>query len=213
MYVGATTTQGIVALGEKLPIKTEFIVRAPISVDNVTISFAGVDSTFGGKIEPYKKYPFNRSITASAPITQPYWIQEAKATGHFNVSNQQKIGQAKVDQAFTVKAVFHIQGEEFSVEKPVQELIIDPVKGEILQPIAISPKTVFNLSSTVVLLPKGSKSTKTTQISITALAPLKPGKIEVKSGATVLANITLNDGMKAGEKREWPISFSEASLQ
>jgi hypothetical protein len=35
----------------------------------------------------------------------------------------------------------------------------------------------------------------------------------VKSGATVLANITLNDGLKAGEKREWPISFSEASLQ
>ena len=213
MYVGATTSQGIVALGEKLPIKTEFIVRAPISVDNVTISFAGVDSTFGGTIEPYKKYPFNRSITASAPITQPYWVQEAKAIGHFNVSNQQKIGQAKVDQAFTVKAVFHIHGEEFSVEKPVQELIIDPVKGEILQPIAISPKTVFNLSSTVVLLPKGSKSTKTTQISITALAPLKPGKIEVKSGARVLANIILSDGMKAGEKREWPISFSEASVQ
>jgi hypothetical protein len=128
------------------------------------------------------------------------------------VSDQQKIGQAKVDPAYTAKAVFHILNEEFSVEKPVQELIIDPVKGEILQPIAVTPKTVFSLSSNAILLPKGSKATKTTQLSITALAALKPGKIEVKSGARVLANIALKDGMKAGEKREWPISFDEASL-
>ena len=212
VYLGATTSQGMVAIGEKLPIKTEFIVRAPIRVENVKISFAGMDSTIKGTVEPYKKYPFNRSITASAPITQPYWIQEAKATGHFNVSDQQKIGQAKVDPAYSAKATFLIQGEEFSLEKPVQELIIDPVKGEIFQPIAVTPKTVFSLSSNVVLLPKGSKVTKTTNLSITALAAIKPGKIEVKSGASVLANIPLKDGMKAGEKREWPISFTEASV-
>lgn len=212
VYLGATTSQGIVAIGEKLPIKTEFIVRAPIRVENVKIAFAGMDSTIKGTVEPYKKYSFNRSITASAPITQPYWIQEAKATGHFNVSDQQKIGQAKVDPAYSAKATFMIQGEEFSLEKPVQELIIDPVKGEILQPIAVTPKTVFSLSSNVVLLPKGSKITKTTNLSITALAALKSGKIEVKSGASVLANIPLKDGMKAGEKREWPISFTEASV-
>ena len=210
IYLGATTSQGIVAVGEKLPIKTEFIVRAPIQVEKVQISFAGMDSTIHGTLEPYKKYPFHRVITASAPITQPYWIQEAKTTGHFNVSDQQKIGQAKVDPAYTAKATFLIQGEVFSLEKPVQELIIDPVKGEILQPISVTPKTVFRLSSNVVLLPKGSKTTKTIQLSITALAALKPGRMEVKSGASVLANITLKDGMKAGEKREWPVSFNEA---
>ncbi|MHA8089239.1 PIG-L family deacetylase [Aquirufa antheringensis] len=210
IYLGATTSQGIVAVGEKLPIKTEFIVRAPIQVEKVQISFAGMDSTIHGTLEPYKKYPFHRVITASAPITQPYWIQEAKATGHFNVSDQQKIGQAKVDPAYTAKATFLIQGEVFSLEKPVQELIIDPVKGEILQPITVTPKTVFRLSSNVVLLPKGSKTTKTIQLSITALAALKPGRMEVKSGASVLANISLKEGMKAGEKREWPVSFNEA---
>ena len=210
IYLGATTSQGIVAIGEKLPIKTEFIVRAPIQVEKVQISFARMNSTIHGTLEPYKKYPFHRVITASAPITQPYWIQEAKTTGHFNVSDQQKIGQAKVDPAYTAKATFLIQGEEFSLEKPVQELIIDPVKGEILQPISVTPKTVFRLSSNVVLLPKGSKTTKTIQLSITALAALKPGRMEVKSGASVLANITLKDGMKAGEKREWPVSFNEA---
>lgn len=213
IYFGATTTQGMVALGEKLPIKTEFIVRSPIPVENVKISFAGIDSSFAGKIETYKKYVFVRSITASAPISQPYWIKEEKAKGHFNVSDQQKIGQAKVDPAYLAKASFFIQGEEFELEKPVQELIVDPVKGEILQPIAVTPKTVFHLSSNVVLVPKGSKATKTIQISITALAPIKPGRIEVKSGTGVLTNIPLPDGMKAGEKHEWPISFSEDSLQ
>ncbi|MEN9297102.1 MAG: hypothetical protein RJA42_1371 [Bacteroidota bacterium] len=213
IYLGATTTQGIIAMGEKLNIKTEFIVRAPISVENVTVYFAGQDTTFNGKIQPYKKYPLQRSILASAFITQPYWIQETKSTGHFNVSNQQKIGQAKVDPAYTAKATFSIQGEEFSIERPVQELIIDPVKGEILQPITISPKTVFSLSSNVVLLPRGSKTTKSIQIAITALAALKPGKIEVKTGATSLSTIDLKEGMKAGEKREWPISFTEANLK
>ena len=213
IYLGATTTQGIIATGEKLNIKTEFIVRAPISVENVSVSFAGQDTTFAGKLQPYKKYPLQRSITASAAITQPYWIQQAKSTGHFNVSDQQKIGQARVDPANIASAKFTIQGEEFKVEKPVQELIVDPVKGEILQPITISPKTVFTLSSNVVLLPKGSKATKTIQIAITAMAALKPGTIDVKSGGTSVALILLKEGMKAGEKREWPISFSEASLK
>ena len=213
IYLGATTTQGIIATGEKLNIKTEFIVRAPISVENVAVSFAGQDTTFVGKIQPYKKYPLQRSILASAFITQPYWIQETKSTGHFNVADQQKIGQAKVDAAYTAKATFSIQGEEFNIERPVQELIIDPVKGEILQPITISPKTVFSLSSNVVLLPRGSKTTKSIQIAITALAALKPGKIEVKTGATSLSTIDLKEGMKAGEKREWPISFTEANLK
>jgi len=213
IYLGATTTQGIIATGEKLNIKTEFIVRAPISVENVAVSFAGQDTTFAGKIQPYKKYPLQRNISASTSITQPYWIQETKSTGHFNVSDQQKIGQAKVDPTYTAKATFSIQGEEFSVERPVQELIIDPVKGEILQPITISPKTVFNLSSNVVLLPRGSKATKTIQIAITAMAALKPGKIDVKSGESTLTTIDLKDGMKAGEKHEWPISFSESNLK
>lgn len=212
IYLGATTSQAMVAIGEKLPIRTEFIVRAPINVENVQISFAGMDSTIKGTLEPYKKYPFNRSITASAPITQPFWIQEAKATGHFNVSAQEKIGQAKVDPAYTAKATFIIQGEAFSLEKPVQELIIDPVKGEILQPITVTPKTVFSLTSNVVLLPKGSKETKTTKLSITALASIKPGKMELKSGEKILANIPLLEGMKAGEKREWSISIHEASI-
>ena len=213
IYLGATTTQGIIATGEKLNIKTEFILRSPISVENVAVSFAGQDTTFGGKIQPYKKYPLQRSILASASITQPYWIQETKSTGHFNVSDQQKIGQAKVDPAYTAKANFSIQGEEFSVERPVQELIIDPVKGEILQPITISPKTVFSLSSNIVLLPRGSKSAKSIQIAITAQAALKPGKIEVKTGGTSLSTIDLKEGMKAGEKREWPIYFTEANLK
>jgi LmbE family N-acetylglucosaminyl deacetylase len=213
IYLGATTNQGVIATDDKLAIKTEFIVRAPISVENVAVSFAGQDTTFTGKIQPYKKYPLQRSILASTSITQPYWIQETKSTGHFNVSDQQKIGQAKVDPAYTATAKFHIQGEEFSVERPVQELIIDPVKGEILQPITISPKTVFNLSSNVVLLPRGSKATKTIQIAITAMAALKPGKIEVKSGESSLTTIDLKDGMKAGEKREWPISVSESNLK
>lgn len=213
IYLGATTTQGIIATGEKLNIKTEFIVRAPISVEDVAVSFGGQDTTFTGKIQPYKKYPLQRTITVSAAITQPYWIQQTKATGHFNVSDQQKIGQAKVDPAYTAKAIFHIQGEEFSVERPVQELIIDPVKGEILSPITISPKTVFSLSSNVVLLPKGSKATKTIQIAITAMSALKPGAIDVKTNGTSIALIPLKEGMKAGEKREWPISFTEASLK
>ena len=213
IYLGATTTKGMIATGEKLPIKTEFIVRSPISVENVVVSFAGQDTTFAGKIQPYKKYPLQRSITASAAITQPYWIQQTKATGHFNVDNQQKIGQARVDPAYVASAKFTIQGEEFSMEKPVQELIIDPVKGEIQQPITISPKTVFSLSSNVVLLPKGSKATKNIQIAITAMAALKPGKIEVKSGESSFTTIVLKEGMKSGEKREWPISFTETSLK
>jgi excinuclease UvrABC ATPase subunit len=120
IHLNATTNTGIIAQGDSVKIKTEFIARAPIQIKNLHISLAEKDSLLAASIQSYKKYGFTRSIVANQAISQPYWFKKTKAIGHFEVDDQQKIGQSFVDPAILVKAEFSIDGSLFSMEKSVE---------------------------------------------------------------------------------------------
>jgi hypothetical protein len=119
-----------------------------------------------------------------------------------------------VDPAEVSRASFQINGETFILEKAVQELIIDPVKGELNQPIAITPKTTFSLVPNILLFPTGSKVKKQTQIVVTALSNLAAGNVRVVSkDAKEWAVFEMKNGIKKGEQISIPISLSESELK
>ncbi len=210
IHLNATTNTGIIAQGDSVKIKTEFIARAPIQIKNLHISLAEKDSLLAASIQSYKKYGFTRSIVANQAISQPYWFKKTKAIGHFEVDDQQKIGQSFVDPAILVKAEFSIDGSLFSMEKSVEEMIVDPVKGEIYQPIAISPKTIFQVGAPFVLLPQKSNLKKSIPLTITALSKLSAGSVEVRNQEnTSLGKFDLGKGLKKGEKKTIELLFAE----
>ena len=60
--------------------------------------------------------------------------------GTFDVRDQLLIGKAENDPVYEVKFTVNINGEDFIIRRPVQYRVIDPVKGDTYQPIAILPK-------------------------------------------------------------------------
>jgi hypothetical protein len=211
--LNAYSNAGVVARGDSIKVKAEFIVRTPIEVSQLKVTLGDQDSTWAGKIGTSKKQILSKTLIVGNEITQPYWIRKPKEIGRFNVDDPLKIGQANPDPAILAKATFQIEGEEFQIEKPIQEMIVDPVKGEIYQPISISPKSVFSLNSNVLLMPNGSKSKKNIEITINALGKIAPGTVKIQTNnQSTLLNIPLAKGLKKGEKLTYNITFDETKF-
>lgn len=84
------------------------------------------------------------------------------------------------------------------------------MKGEIYQPIAISPKSIFQVGAQVVLLPTKSNQKKSIPLTITALSKLSPGSVEVRNQENVsLGKFDLGKGLKKGEKKTVELAFAE----
>jgi len=105
------------------------------------ISLDGFDSTFDQALAKNRNFNFSKTffVPDSKPLTQPYWLINKMEEGHFNVTDQQKIGQADVDPAFTATVVVNIEGKDFGFEESVKYKFTDPVRGEVYQPLVILP--------------------------------------------------------------------------
>ena len=78
--------------------------------------------------------------------------------GYFNVSDQQKIGQADVDPSYTVNITLNIEGQDFNFSKPVKYKFTDPVKGEVYEPLSIIPPYSLKINPELIFLPEILKS-------------------------------------------------------
>ncbi len=90
-------------------------------------------------------------VPANKPVTQPYWLQNKMEEGYFNVSDQQKIGQADIDPAYIAQIRINIEGLDLEFNKPVKYKFTDPVKGETYWPLAVIPPYGLHLSTDLVI--------------------------------------------------------------
>ena len=213
IHLAATTTQGTIARGDSLVLKSEFILRSELVITDVKLNVGTRDTTFAGPGKAYQKMQWSTKIPVNQPITQPYWLAEQKAVGHYVVKDVQKIGQADTDPSFILRASFMLGGQEISMLCSVQELLVDPVKGEYKQPLTVTPRSVFAINHQVLLLPIGSNATKSTDISVLAMGNIGKGKLNIQTKeGKVLGTIALEKGMKKGEKRDLNIVFKESDF-
>jgi hypothetical protein len=210
IHFAGNTNRGTVAQGDPLGIKMEFIVRSPIHVGNLRVSVGENDTLFKANIIPYTRMNWSSNQIVRQSITQPYWLVHTKETGHFVVKDQSKIGQAAPDPAIYVQAQFTIEGEQIQVNRPVQELVVDPVKGEYYQPITVTPRSVFQINHPNILLPKGSGESKSLEVQIKAIGKIEAGRVRVinQVGET-LGTLALDKGIEAGTSQNLAFTLRE----
>ncbi len=210
IHFAGNTNRGTVAQGDLLNIKTEFIVRSPVHVGSLRISVGEKDTLIKDPVIPYARMNWTSNQIVRQAITQPYWLVNTKETGHFVVKDQTKIGQAAPDPALFVHAQFTVEGEQIQVSRPVQELVVDPVKGEYFQPITITPRSTFQINHPNILLPKGSGVNKTAEISIKAIGKIAPGQVKlINQEGLTLATLELPKGLEAGSTQNLTFGIRE----
>ena len=142
LYVEATSSQSQVVQGGSLNINFNLIKREDVDASLKKITIANFDSAFTTPLATNLNFNIDKTIPVAddKKISQPYWLVYPLKGGAFDVRDQTLIGKAWNDPSFEATFIVNIDGEDFTIRRPVQYRYIDPVKGDTYQPIPVLPK-------------------------------------------------------------------------
>ena len=151
-------------------VKTQLFVNkgSNATVKLTKLQLLSFDTSMNYELSSNKNYSISKSFTTpvDAALSQPYWLEKPVNKGSYDVGNQALIGKPQNDPAFSATFIFSIEGEEFTVTRPLQYKYTDPVKGELYQPLRVVP-VVTGLFDQPVYVLDGAKE--------------KPVQVELKS--------------------------------
>ena len=140
------------ALGENIPVTTQIIVRSDIPVKVQAVSGKGGEATLKNEmLKDNVISSFNCTIAAHE-ITQPYWLVYPHSIGSYTTGYLDETG--KTDEKTmpenlkdSVYIVLNISGKAITFHRPIAYKYVDPAKGEIYQPVAITPPVTANIAA------------------------------------------------------------------
>ena len=142
LYVEATSSQPGVVQGDTLRINFFLNKRKNVNAILKNIKVENFDTALSTLLSTNQNFNFARAIFVpdNKKISQHYWLESPLIGGTFEVRDQIMIGRAENVPAFETTFLVNIDGEDFSIKRPVQYRVIDPVKGDTYQPIPLLPK-------------------------------------------------------------------------
>ncbi|MEP7277182.1 MAG: PIG-L family deacetylase [Bacteroidota bacterium] len=172
LFAEATTTEGQLVQTDSVRISFFLNNRngnrirlKKIVVDDLTVP---VDTILVSN----QNFYFNKSIYVSPDdgISQPYWLKNEMKEEHFEINDQQMIGDAESKPAYTADFILNIEGHDFTITKPLKHKYTDPVKGELYQPVVIVPPVVVDPGKNLLL--SATQTPLTTRVTIHAMKDL-----------------------------------------
>ena len=159
VFAEATSDNEYAVRGEKININ--FFVNkrnnAKITLESISMNSAesgSFDSTLNNNLSVNQNVSFNKSfiVSNSKALTQPYWLEkQMNGVGMFNVDDQKLIGKAENDPAYIAKFIFKTKDISFIVDRPIQYKVVDPVKGELYQPVVVISPLIVSLAPDILL--------------------------------------------------------------
>ncbi len=148
LFSEATTAQENVAQGDVLNVNFFFNKRKEANVVVKNIQLENFDTIVNASLSVNNNFTFNRvlPVAADKKLSQPYWLEYPKEEGQFVIKDQLLIGKAENDPSFEAWYTVSIEGEDFTIRRPVQYKVVDPAKGELYQPLAVLPKVELNFT-------------------------------------------------------------------
>jgi len=147
LFIETTTSQEYVVQGDSL--KATFFInnRKGVNASLKKIEMEGMDSVCSKQLLPNENVSFTKSfyVPQDKQLTQAYWLQEPQEKGMFVVKNQMLIGNADNKPAYELNFTVNIEGVNFIVSKSIQYKYVDPVKGELYQPLQVFPITTVEV--------------------------------------------------------------------
>ncbi len=139
LFLEANTNTAYAVQGDSLQINFIINNRLGADIKNATVNFKDIHHNFDSiKNDISSNYSQSIFISPDEKLTQPYWLVDSMEKGSFNVSDQQLIGKAENDPINT-EFIVSINGVDFIYKKPIRYKYTDPVKGEVYQPLYITP--------------------------------------------------------------------------
>lgn len=178
------------ALGEQVPVRTAFIVRRP----GIQAAVVGVRATGDGEISetpettllPYNELHEVSTVFHAAALTQPYWLNHPHGLGRFAIDRQTDVGYPQNPDGPATTVVLRINGKEIAFKRPIVYKYTHPVRGEVYEPLAISPRITANIGQRALVF--NGDEPKTLQVIFTG---------HTQGSVSATASLRLPEGWRA----------------
>ncbi len=155
LFVEATSTVHGISPGEVLELKAEVANRSATNISLLRISSSDLsyDSAMNFVLRPDISNTFKskKVLKATAPYSDPYWLQHPHEQGIFTVKEKSHIGKPENDPALTVKFLLKVGQESLELTRPLIYKWTDPVKGELWRPLEVLPPLSVDLTERVMI--------------------------------------------------------------
>ncbi len=195
------------ALGDSINISNQVIDRSGSPVKFVATIVDNQAKTFNTLLPANKLLNFSCK-TPAKKITQPYWLDGAQVHEMYPVANQELVGYPENPDPVTVDWQFVIYGHLFTLHRQLMYKYVSPVRGEVYQPLEITPPVTENLDQQVYVF--NSNQPKQIVVKLKSFTT-SSGSISLKAPAgwkITPANASFT-GKKLGE--EWTATFAVSS--
>jgi hypothetical protein len=111
-------------------------------------------------------------------ISQPYWLAQNHPVGMYKIPHQSHLLFPEGKPSATVKLGLRIGGIDIDFERPIVYKYTDQVRGEVYQPLAVTPSVTANLSTKAFVF--NGEETKTISVKLKAFKDRAKGIINLQ---------------------------------
>lgn len=147
LWLESYSTEPIYALGDSIHIRSQVLERLGEKIKLNDISVQQHDQHFGngGKLLADNQVETFNSSALADKITQPYWLSAPHSVGTYTVNDQQEIGNPENPDKLKVEYEFIIEGKPIKYQRALVYKYVDPVRGEVYQPVDIAPPVTADI--------------------------------------------------------------------
>lgn len=139
IFAEAVADNEFAVQGDSVRIRFNINRRNNVPVNLTGIRLNNFDTVISNNLVPNQNLSFIKSffVNGNEPVSQPFWLEQGLSGGSFQINRQQDIGKNDNDAVYNASFIFEMNGNKFSVQKPVLYKYTDPVKGELYQPVRV----------------------------------------------------------------------------
>jgi LmbE family N-acetylglucosaminyl deacetylase len=166
--------------GDAIQVEMELINRSPIDIQLKYVSLQGKPITVKQTVlENNNNIRFSTvfNLDSEENYTTPYWLKEKAELGIYKVENKALIGLPESPNPIQFTFNFEIEGQSFTLKKPLIYKYNDPVKGEVYQNFEILPEASLDFDKSVYVF-KNSE-TKIVQVNVKAFNDSVVGRLKL----------------------------------
>ena len=158
-YAEAIASSPNIVIGDSLFVTYSFINRSNLKIDKADINFN--DHQFNFDVTKNNQ-TINKNdtlfIRSDEKISQPYWLHDKIKNGCYQIPSYDDLGNPE-SRFKTASFYLNISGTPLFHDKILKYKYVDPIKGEINQPVNYIPPVYLEPSQSLVIRKSNQKST------------------------------------------------------
>ncbi|MCP5053952.1 MAG: PIG-L family deacetylase [bacterium] len=156
IWIEAITEGNEVTPGQVVKVKTAVVNRSDFPITIKKIIVPGKNSVLDIQAPLKMNKAFRKEIgmkISEDQYTHSFWLREAPEKGLYPSGNHRLKGRAIAPYPFTIQVVFNADGTEVTLDAPVLYRWRDPVKGERIRHLAVTPPVTLTFTEKVFYFP------------------------------------------------------------